>query len=200
MSDSLTTPGGATLPVDAPGGYAPLTAVMTPAGASLSISGANDGAGATGVSQPTGGSGVLGWLSGVYSAVAKFVFDGDSSLYVNLRDWTSAAGTSSLPWVTAPASMTITQTTVTLTAATDAQIIAANSSRKFLQWMVVGANPATVVPGAGPAVAGAGMNYDPGSSTINQGGGTTFEGSAIATNAFHAISTGGTTVVVWEGQ
>jgi hypothetical protein len=104
------------------------------------------------------------------------------------------------PLSAAPSRMTLTQTIVTLAAATSAPLIAANPNRKYLSWMVVGANPATIVPGAGPAVAGTGMNYNPGSSAIHQGGSQSFEGPAVPTNAFAAISTGGTTVVVWEGE
>lgn len=93
---------------------------------------------------------------------------------------------------------TITQTLVTLPAATSTQLIAANSTRKGLRWMNVGANPMTAVPGSSAAVAGSGMNYNGNAGVGTQGGGDTFEGSSIPTSAFQAISTIGTTVVVWE--
>jgi len=92
-------------------------------------------------------------------------------------------------------------TIVTLPAATSTQLVAANPLRRYLKYCNIGgANPMTVIPGAGPAIAGQGPSYDPGSSANNQGGCETFEGSFIPGNAFQAISTGGTTVSVWEGQ
>lgn len=93
---------------------------------------------------------------------------------------------------------TITQTTKTLVAATSAQLIAANANRKGLRWMVTGANPMTVVPGAGPAAVNTGLNYSGNSGAGTQGGSDTFEGSSCPTGAFQAISTGGTTVIIWE--
>lgn len=92
-----------------------------------------------------------------------------------------------------------TQTTVTLTAATSATLLAANASRKGLRWMVTGTNPMTVAPGLVTVIAGAGMNYSPGSGTGQQGGSDSFAGDT-STQAFSAISTLGTTVTVWEGQ
>ena len=97
-----------------------------------------------------------------------------------------------------PYAGTITQTLVTLTAATSAQLIAANATRKGLRWMNTGTNPMTVVPGAGPAVAGSGMNYNGSTGAGFQGGSEAFEGSAVPTGAYQAISTLGTTVTVWE--
>lgn len=104
------------------------------------------------------------------------------------------------PSAASTAVATITQTRVTLTAATSGALIGANASRKSLRWMNTGANPMTCVPGSGPAVAGVGMNYDPGSSTSNQGGGSSFDGGPVPTNAFSCISTGGTSATVWEGN
>lgn len=98
------------------------------------------------------------------------------------------------------APVTITPTTVVLAAGVSAQLAATNASRKLLRWMNIGTNPMTVVPGSGSAAVGAGMNYDPGLSTSNQGGGTSFDGGSTPTNAFQAISTNGTTVIVWEGN
>lgn len=96
------------------------------------------------------------------------------------------------------AAVTWTQIPVTLVAATSATLIAANANRRALRWMVTGSNPMTVVPGAGPAVAGTGMNYSPGSGVGFQGGADGFSGE-VSTQAFTAISTLGTTVAVWEG-
>jgi len=110
------------------------------------------------------------------------------------------AGTNAIGSVTAnPYAGTITATVVTLTAATSATLIASNSTRKGLRWQNIGANPATVVPGGSAAVVGNGPNYNgPPQGTGFQGGGESFEGAAVPTNAFQAISTGGTTIIVWE--
>jgi hypothetical protein len=105
-----------------------------------------------------------------------------------------------LPAVESPGAVTIAQTIVTLTAGTSATLIAANTSRKYLCWMNVGAAPMTVAPGAVTVVAGQGMNYDPGSSPINQGGAFCQESISVSRQAFSAVSTAGTTVAVWEGQ
>ena len=94
--------------------------------------------------------------------------------------------------------ITWTQTTVTLSAATSAPLIAANGSRKKLRWMVTGSNPMTVAPGSSAAVANVGMNYNGSSASGYQGGSDSFDGDT-ATGAFQAISTLGTTVTVWEG-
>jgi hypothetical protein len=104
------------------------------------------------------------------------------------------------PWVTQSIGATITQTRVTLAAATSATLIAANSTRKSLRWQNTGTAPMTCGPGTGTIVAGVGMNYDPGSSSTNQGGGTNFQGEPVPTNAFACVSTLGTTVTVWEGN
>lgn len=96
--------------------------------------------------------------------------------------------------------VTWTQTVVTLGAATSATLTAANPSRKALRWMNVGANPMTVAPGAVSVTAGAGMNYNPAPDSASQGGSDTFGSNEVSLQAFSAISTGGTTVIVWEGQ
>lgn len=108
------------------------------------------------------------------------------------------AKTGASPSTTSEKTVTWTQTVVTLTAATSQTLIAANTARKALRWMVTGANPMTVAPGAVTVTAGAGMNYSPGSGTGFQGGSDSFPGE-VSTQAFSAISTSGTTVVIWEG-
>jgi hypothetical protein len=100
----------------------------------------------------------------------------------------------------APGAIVITQTVVTLTAATSATLIAANASRRYLCWMNTGTAPMTVAPGVVTVVAGTGMNYDPGSSASNQGGVFCQESITVSQQAFSAISTAGTKVTVWEGQ
>lgn len=94
----------------------------------------------------------------------------------------------------------ITQTVVTLAPGTSAQLLAANASRKWARWMVVGTGPMTVAPGATPAVVGAGMAYDPAAGVGRQGGSESLSDPVSATGAFQAISTAGTVVVVWECQ
>jgi hypothetical protein len=93
---------------------------------------------------------------------------------------------------------TTTATIVTLSAATSAQLIAANATRKGLRWMNIGLNPATIVPGASAAVVGNGMAYSGAASAGQQGGSEAFEGTAVPGDAFQAISTLGTTIIVWE--
>lgn len=122
----------------------------------------------------------------------------------------SAAGTVRVHWLTTRlgtatwdcssvgTTLVWTQSVVVLAAATSAALIAANPARVALRWMNVGANPFTVVPGAGPAVAGAGMSYNGASGVGLQGGSDTFDAD-VSQQAFAAISTAGTTVVVWEG-
>lgn len=121
--------------------------------------------------------------------------------------WNSALGyfvptgnDNPLPVGLSAGSVVITQTIVTLTAATSRALIAANTSRKYLCWMNVGTAPFTVAPGAVTVTAGQGFNYDPGSSASNQGGAFCQENSSVSQQAFSAISTAGTTVAVWEGQ
>lgn len=98
-----------------------------------------------------------------------------------------------------PAALTVTQTAVTLAAGTSAQLIGPNNARKSLRWMVTGSSPMTVSPGLAAAVVGAGMNYNGGSGAGQQGGSEAFD-VAVPTGAFQAISAGGTTVMIWEGQ
>lgn len=90
------------------------------------------------------------------------------------------------------------QVVVTLTAATSAQLIVGNTARRGLRWMNVGLNPCTIVPGTVTVIAGTGMNYNGATGTGFQGGSDSFFGE-VSTQPFSAISTLGTTVVIWEG-
>jgi hypothetical protein len=94
---------------------------------------------------------------------------------------------------------TITQTTVAVTA-TSGALIAANSSRKYLGWMNVGANPVTVTPGASAAVFGTGQIYAAGGAG-QQGASEEFPNGAPL-NAFQCICDAGktSTIIVWEGN
>lgn len=96
-------------------------------------------------------------------------------------------------------SLTWNQTAVVLSANTAAPLVAANGARRGLRWMNVGSNPMTVVPGTGTPTAGSGMNYSPPSQSGYQGGSDSFD-DAVSGQAFTAISTSGTTVIVWEGS
>src|SRR5665213_125074 len=74
-------------------------------GGNLATVATAQGAGASGITQPTGGSGILGWLSGIYNALVTFVTvkisngtnqadvsSGDKNgLYVSLSSSTPAA-------------------------------------------------------------------------------------------------------------
>lgn len=123
---------------------------------------------------------------------------GTSSIpcFVNLG--TGGLGSAAAPLTVAGKTTTTTATVVTLTAATSAQLIAANATRKGLRWMNIGTNPVTIVPGASAAVVGNGMNYNGSGGTGQQGGSEAFEGTAVPGDAFQAISTNGTTIIVWE--
>jgi len=94
---------------------------------------------------------------------------------------------------------TLTQTTVSVSAASS-QLIASNSSRKTLRWMVVGANDVTIVPGASSAVFGTGFIYQA-QAANKQGSSETFA-SVVPTNAFQVVCNTGlsSTIIVWEGN
>jgi hypothetical protein len=102
------------------------------------------------------------------------------------------------PIPVAPQTLTWTQSSVTLAAATSASLIASNASRKALRWMVSGVNPMTAAPGAGAVTVGVGFSYNGASATGFQGGSDDFTGE-ISAQQFSAISTLGTTVILWEG-
>jgi hypothetical protein len=87
--------------------------------------------------------------------------------------------------------VSITQTVVALTAGADATLIAANPKRRFLAVANIGTNPATLAFDVA-AVAGQGWPLAAGASFP-------WDGASVPTNALHAISTAGSTVVVLEG-
>jgi hypothetical protein len=136
--------------------------------------------------------GILTGMAPAWAAPATFV--------IILDALTGKAYSSTNPLPVGSGTVTVTQTVVTLTAATSRTLIAANASRKYLFWMNIGTAPMTVAPGAVTVTAGQGANFDPGSSSSNQGGTFSMENSSVSQQAFSAISTAGTTVVVWEGQ
>ena len=88
---------------------------------------------------------------------------------------------------------------VTLLANTSKVLVNENRRRKALRWMNVGVNPCTVVPSVGHTViVGEGFNYSGASETGYQGGSDNFP-AELSSQGFSAISTIGTTVIVWEG-
>jgi hypothetical protein len=92
----------------------------------------------------------------------------------------------------ASTNMTLTQTTVSVP---DTVMVAANSRRCYLAFLVVAAGAVCNVAFDTPAVEGVGMPFGSGSAL---GAGWTWDGDA-PTNAIHIISTEATTIVVWEG-
>lgn len=96
--------------------------------------------------------------------------------------------------------VTWTQSTVDLPAGVSTPLVGSSLGRRALRWQVTGANPMTVVPGAGPAVAGVGFSYNPGQDVGYQGGSDAFGPNEVSTQAFTAVSQAGTTAVVWEGR
>ncbi len=95
-----------------------------------------------------------------------------------------------------PAGLTITQTTLAVTASSQL-LIAANTNRRYLQWMIVGTQDVTISP-ATPVVAGVGMIYNNGGAGL-QGASQEWVSNSPQ-NAFYAIaSSTGSTVIVWEG-
>ena len=94
----------------------------------------------------------------------------------------------------------IVQTSVTLAAATPSgQIVASSNARVSLTIQNTGTGSASIGFGAA-ATAGAGLSLDPASAAGGQGGSRVWDGSdRIPSDAIHAISTAGTTLVIIEG-
>lgn len=95
-------------------------------------------------------------------------------------------------------SVVLKQSVVTLTAAVDATIVAANPLRKYLAIGNIGTGLVTLAFNQA-AVAGQGWPLGAAAGAGDQGGSITFEASAMPMGAVHAISTAGSTVVVLEG-
>lgn len=95
-----------------------------------------------------------------------------------------------------PAGLAITQTTLAVTASSQT-LIAANTNRRYLAWMIVGTQDVTISP-ASPVVAAAGMVYQAAGASL-QGASQEWSSNAPQ-NAFYAIAAStGSTVIVWEG-
>ena len=94
--------------------------------------------------------------------------------------------------------MTITQTVVPVgTASTP--LVAANPSRKYLAWMIIGTADVTIAPGSSVSAVGQGMVYK-GLGLNQQGASQEFQSGAVHVGAFACIAAAvGSSVVVWEG-
>lgn len=102
------------------------------------------------------------------------------------------------PIYTAPATTAYTDTVKSLTANTDTTLLAASATNKSVCLMNIGLNPATITNGASAAVVGNGQALSPAPAAGFQGGGYCYP--LPPTNAIHAISTLGTTIIVTVGQ
>jgi len=95
----------------------------------------------------------------------------------------------------------IYQTIVTLSAGVSNNgFLLARTDRTYVLIENIGASSATIAPGNGPVTAGQGLTLDGPSGTATQGGVITWTSGDIPANAFSAISTSGTTLLVWEGR
>lgn len=95
--------------------------------------------------------------------------------------------------------MTLTQTVVTLSANTDAPLIAANKNRVFLAISNVGTGLCNLSFTANAAVVGQGWPLGAAPASGDQGGALVFDGHAVPKGPVRGISQVGTTVVVLEG-
>ncbi len=92
----------------------------------------------------------------------------------------------------------LTQTAVAV-GTTATPILAANPTRKYLAWMVVGPANVTCAPGAGGVAVGSGFVFTASGSNA-QGAAQEFPHGA-PTSAFQCIAAAaGSTVIVWEGN
>jgi len=99
-----------------------------------------------------------------------------------------------------PHGMSVVQTVVTLTAATNTTLVAANPLRKYLAVCNIGTGLVSLAFGtASVAVAGSGWPLAAAGSAGDQGGALIFESSVLPMQAVKGISTAGSTVVVLEG-
>ena len=95
-----------------------------------------------------------------------------------------------------PAGLTITQTTLAVTASSQT-LIAANTNRRYLAWMIIGTADVTISP-ASPVVVATGLIYQA-AGAGKQGASQEWISNAPQ-NAFYAIAAAtGSTVVIWEG-
>jgi hypothetical protein len=93
--------------------------------------------------------------------------------------------------------LTVTSTSVTLSAGVAAQILSADATRQLLLRSVTGANPATFKWGSAPATALDGLVLD---NTTAQGARVLLTGVSTPVDSLWAFSTLGTTVAVEVGR
>lgn len=118
---------------------------------------------------------------------------------VNGNLCTGAKGsTPTVPIFIVPGTATYTDTVKSLTAATDTTLLAATANLKSVCIMNIGLNPVTFTNGATAAVVGNGQALAPAAVAGQQGGGYCWP--LPPSTAIHAISTGGSTVIVTVGQ
>lgn len=162
-------------------------ALQTTANSSLATIATNTGTSATAALQTTGNTSLATIASKLPSAVGQKT--GAASL--------SVVPSSDTNFPVSASGYSLTSTAITVTT-TSAQLIAANSARKYLSWMVIGTSDVTVSPGATAAVAGAGIVYQS-SGAGKQGASQEFPNGA-PTNAFQVIgAAAGSIMYVWEG-
>jgi hypothetical protein len=132
------------------------------------------------------------------SALPTYALDANGNLVIiGYHDSVSLVNTPNSMPVANRATMVITQTIVVVSGAAD-QLVAANPNRKYLAFFNIGASYATIAPGPN-VVQDQGYPLTPGSASA-PGGGFTFDGAAITTDAWTAISSGTTSILVWEGN
>ena len=94
--------------------------------------------------------------------------------------------------------ITLTQTIKTLTAGISLQLAAANKNRRYLGIVNIGTSQASLGVGTA-AILNQGWPLVAADSLGAQGGALLWEGNAIPTQAFYAIASAVTTIVVLEG-
>jgi hypothetical protein len=97
-----------------------------------------------------------------------------------------------------PQDITVTQTTLNLPAGVDVQIIPENLNRRYLGVFNIGTSRLNLAFGV-VAVADQGVPLGGAVAQGDQGGSYVMSGDGVSTQAIHAISAVGTTVVVLEG-
>lgn len=138
---------------------------------------------------PNGGTLVVGNGEIPDSQISSLVARGS----ITVTGWPQGSAVSDVPY-------TITQYSITLPPGVPVNIVSANASRKYLSFMVVGANDVTVAPGlisGTPVVSGIGLIYQA-QAAGKQGGSQEFPNGA-PTNSFQAISSLGSQIIIWDG-
>lgn len=119
------------------------------------------------------------------------------SIYNRLDAGLSVTGSTSAQ----PQSVAITQITPTLSAGIDATIVAdaTTTPRKHISIMNISTGAVSLNFGSA-ATAGQGITLGPAAADGGQGGGYSFDGMTVPSNAIHAISAAGTRLAVIVGN